>query len=353
MDGSGQVYQHAITIRPAAGSRWAAEGILSTTLPARQVALARTGKAIGADVLPGSHALRQWFEVSLSNDTAVLQGTKVEMLADRRDTKGEYKPDRFIVEVRSPGLMVGTWVSTYGTNDGCFFASLPGVLALPPPLTLERGKTHKLPCAGATNFHYTLYIPKSYDPLKPAPLLINDSPSANGQPLSTKMAEETGWIMAGLTESQNSASWWVCQGNCAGALFDIQRRLNIDASRIYFSGFSGGSRRCSLRALDFPDMTAGLICIGAGFAQWGEGPRQAQYYVPSAELPVFFIVGQTDMNFEEVTKRVHPKEVQRKRPMELVIHPGGHTWGRSEDHEAAIRWLQARGTNAAPVAAVR
>jgi predicted esterase len=353
VDQNGQTYQHRFTFRMT-GAKGTAEAVMSTDMSEAQVARAREKKAPDPAPIPGAHALTQSFDVTLTHDTVTLQGTQLDLFYDQRDEKGTYTTDRFIATLQSPGLLIGTWGEP-STNCGYFFASAPGALAVPPPLDLATGKIHRLVCAGATNLHYTLYIPCRYDPQKPTPLLINDSPSANAKPLSTSMAEETGWIMAGLTESANNADTWrTCQANCAGALFDIQRRLNIDPKRVYFSGFSGGSRRAAHRAINYPDQTAGLICIGAGYSYWNSGPREGHYRNPPPGIPIFFIVGQTDMNFDEVTKRVYPEEEKRGRPIQMVIHPAGHTWGRPEDHEAAIRWLHARAataTNAPPRAA--
>jgi hypothetical protein len=55
-------------------------------------------------------------------------------------------------------------------------------------------------------------------------------------------------------------------------------------------------------------------------------------------LPVFFIVGKTDSNHGEVTA-LHPNEKRDGRKTQLIIHPGGHSWGRKQDQEAAINWL--------------
>jgi len=51
------------------------------------------------------------------------------------------------------------------------------------------------------------------------------------------------------------------------------------------------------------------------------------------------IVGKTDMNNKGVTG-AHKQAVSQNRKAELIVHPGGYTWGRPEDHEAAIRWLE-------------
>ena len=91
----------------------------------------------------------------------------------------------------------------------------------------------------------------------------------------------------------------------------------------------------------FPDATAGIFCMGAGFGQWMEGPRYAQYRAPLPHIPAFFLVGESDMNYDEVAVTVYQKE-KKRRVVELLVHPGGHDEGRPEDRDAAIRWLDAQ-----------
>lgn len=201
----------------------------------------------------------------------------------------------------------------------------------PLPLDLEKGRTHKMQTLEPSVNTYSLYIPKSYDHSKPAPLLVNRSPNGNAQPLHTKMAEELGWVMIGLDQSKNGIKSLIARNNLHTAMFDCMRRLNIDWNRVYFSGFSGAARTSSIASTEFRNNVAGVICIGAGF----NNPEQ----YPPTYLPVYFIVGTTDMNNKEVAIDRYPAEKKKGRPTELRIHPGGHTWGRAEDHEAAIRWL--------------
>ena len=141
------------------------------------------------------------------------------------------------------------------------------------------------------------------------------------------MAERLGWIMVGLTESRNGPA--EPNTRCRDAvLFDLRRRFNIEGRRLYFSGFSGGSRSAAQAALSYPDSCAGLLCIGAGCV----GRR------PALNIPVYFLTGETDMNRGEVS-RSYSEERRAGRRTQMAVHPGGHSWGRSEDHIEALRWL--------------
>jgi poly(3-hydroxybutyrate) depolymerase len=143
--------------------------------------------------------------------------------------------------------------------------------------------------------------------------------------------------MVGLRESSNTAL--DSSANCVAALFDLRRRLNIDMRRIYFTGFSGRARQSAWEAIGFPDECAGIFCIGAGFSQYGSGPRTGQYKIPPLNIPVCFLVGKTDMNNKEVVGYVFPEEQKRKRVCKLIVHPGGHEWGPATDQETGLRWL--------------
>ena len=84
----------------------------------------------------------------------------------------------------------------------------------------------------------------------------------------------------------------------------------------------------SWAAVNHQDACAGVVCIGAGYYDG----------VPPKSLPIFFLVGQSDFNHDEVVA-LHSEAERSIRKTELIVHPGSHTWGRPRDHEAAIRWL--------------
>lgn len=237
-----------------------------------------------------------------------------------------YKVDTFTGPMKTPGVFAGKATDTKGT-EGRFRFWKDGALEAARPAPPAAGKTEKLACLEDNEYHYSVYLPKGYDPTKSYPLLMNFDPGGNGRPLLPKMADEAGWIMVGLTESKNGPREPIMMNRDA-ALFDIRRRFNVDWQHVYFSGLSGGARAASTTACNYPTLTRGLICIGAAY---GEG-------TPAVSIPIFFIAGETDMNRNEVAAE-YKQSLARKRKAELVIHPGGHDWGRPEDHEAAIRWL--------------
>ncbi len=230
---------------------------------------------------------------------------------------------------REPGLIVGT-----DPVGGMLLLWKQGELDEPLPLDLTRATTRRVRCLDNAAWGYRVYIPESYNPRTPTPVLMNCSPNRNALPLSTKMADELGWIMIGLTERENRKGD-VERHNRAAVLFDVRRRFNVDWERFYACGFSGGARCAALTAVKYPDLCHGLICIGAGYAYDGSG----QYEYPPYDTPVAFVIGEQDeLCYREVIA-LYGQE-KNKRDCTLIVHPGGHTWARPEDHEAAIRWLK-------------
>jgi dienelactone hydrolase len=238
----------------------------------------------------------------------------------------EFTPDLFEGRLTEPGVVAQDGPDKPQEN-GFFRLWREDALATPQPLDKAKGSVLKIACQDGTRYHYACYLPKSYDPGKPSPVVINAAPDGNAQPLSERAAESLGWIMVGLTEAENGSMEINCRNRDA-VLFDLRRRFNIDMKHIYFAGFSGGARFASLSAQSYPDNCAGLFCIGAS----------CQGAVPPLPIPIYFLTGTTDVNRAEVT-RVFTAERRAGRKTELATHPGGHSWGVSEDHEEALRWL--------------
>lgn len=339
---NGDVARCQLTVT-SMGGHLRAQGIVSVALSQEQLAAVRSRRAPKGDVQFFACAMDVAYEVLVDKNAVTFKPVSAKALFEAADVKNRWIGRELTGTFARPALVSGVWKSAPAkagekkVADGIFCLHKEHALDSPPPLTLAKGKKVDLTCEGNPAFHYSCYIPQKYDPAVPTPVVVNKNPGGNGQPLSPKMAEELGWIMVGLKESSNTEPR--STDNFVAALFDLRRRFNIDMERLYFSGFSGRARQSSEEAIGFPDECAGLILIGAGFCQYYEGPRRAQYRLPPVHVPVFFLVGATDMNNDEVTARMAPMAQKRRQVFKLKVHPGAHTWGRPEDHEEAIRWL--------------
>ena len=313
-------YQHLINVQRQGGG-FVGKGLTWSGMTEEQAMAATKGARTKMDY-PKALCVQQQFVITLAGDTVTFKGVAAQ---DALNSK-KYSPDNFSGKLVAPGF-VGGEASDGKKSEGIFHLWKEEALKKPPTLELAKGQTLKLDCLDGGKYHYTCYIPKNYDPEKAVPVLINFSPSGDGQPFCPKLAEESGWIMAGLTESKNGPVEPSYENRDA-VLADMRRRFNVDAKHVYFSGFSGGARCASESSLQLPGICAGLILVGASYAG----------VTPLKELPIFFIAGETDMNRKEVEGAFATAQ-KAGRSTSFILHPGGHAWGREEDHEAAVKWM--------------
>ncbi len=315
-------YQHVITIQKQGAGKFTGQSLTWFALTEDQARAAAKGQR-PTPAFPKAMCFQQQFAITLDNDTVTFKCTGTNSLFNAAG----YALDTYTGKLTAPGVIAGDMSSAQKDSGGPFEFAKEELLKKPQALEVPRSVVTKLDCLHTAKSHYTCYLPANYDHEKPTPVLINFSPSGNAQPFSTKMADELGWIMVGLTESKNGPMQPICENRDA-VLFDLQRRFHIDMKHIYFSGFSGGARSSSEASLQYPGINAGLILIGAAY---GSMP-------PPKEVPIFYITGTTDMNRKEV-EAAHTASKSAGRACDLIIHPGGHEWGPVADHETALRWL--------------
>lgn len=334
---------HRMEIRLAAG-KLRAEHIIYKGLTDEELAAALSGKLKPTDTqFIQAFAIKCESTITLDGDQMTFEFGELDpvFLATKVTLSKSFPKNKLVATCPKVGLIMGKADPVDGDDPVNYFFTKAGSYDHSEPTDLERGKTHLLTSPFGNDFHYFIYIPKSYRPDKPAPLLVSDSSGGSAQPLSTKAAEKFGWICMGLKESRNGVSYMITEGNCVSAILDARRMLNIHPKRYYFCGLSGGARRSASRALTYPSNTAGLICMAAGFSQWSSGELKGYYRMPPLNVAAFMIVGgPADMNHSEVKDRLFPALQAQKRACELIVHPGGHDWGRPEDHMAAITWLE-------------
>ena len=283
---------------------------------------------------PFAAAALKSYAVAVKGDTVTLTALRSRNIYDPPRGRAVWPKDELVGTLTSNGTIIGTW-----GKSGSFWLLHESMTSKVMPLKLKKGETHQLTCLGGKPYKYACHLPRTYDHSKRTPVLINDSGGGPAPPLSRNMAEGLGWIMVGLTETANDRSAQFNNEAYAAVIFDLRRRFNIHPKRFYFAGLSGGARSAAGAGAYYPDQCAGILCIGAGFLHSGAG---GQYYTPPVDIPVFFLVGQTDVNHDEVVLKLYPTELKRKRPVKLVVHPGGHDWGRQADRQQAIQWLNAQ-----------
>ncbi len=113
---------------------------------------------------------------------------------------------------------------------------------------------------------YQVVVPENYDPTKKCGLFVFVKPTnGGGCPRAfIKSLADHNILFVGANQSGNKEK--VTQRRvplAIAAVFNMKLRYNIDDSRVYISGFSGGARVASHVAIAYPDMFSGaLYCCG-------------------------------------------------------------------------------------------
>jgi poly(3-hydroxybutyrate) depolymerase len=173
---------------------------------------------------------------------------------------------------------------------------------------------------------YRLFIPESYDPSKPAPLLValhgmgGDENSifdsyANG--LMKREAERTGFIVA-CPKGRDSASMYrgTAEKDVLDVMADVQHTYRIDATRVYLMGHSMGAYGTWSIAMNHPDLFAALGPISGGGSAAGMAKIR--------DIPEYVVHGDDDRTVS-VTQSRTMVEAGKKAGAEIVYVevPGG------------------------------
>jgi predicted esterase len=199
--------------------------------------------------------------------------------------------------------------------------SLQAGVVLPKVITLKQADQS-----------YALYLPSNYSTAKPWPIIYAFEPGARGRvpvDLMKDAAEKYGYIVVASNNSRNGS--WKLESEAAKAVFeDSHGRLSIDERRIYFAGFSGGSRVAGTLAQRCK-CSAGVILAGAAFEPDAKDVQNA--------FPVFSSIGSFDFNYGEMIALDEALE-NLKIPHFLRRLEGPHEWPPASVYEEALAWLR-------------
>jgi tetratricopeptide (TPR) repeat protein len=107
---------------------------------------------------------------------------------------------------------------------------------------------------------FEVFVPESYNPDKPAGLLVWISPASSGglsRPANLKVLEEENLIWIGANNSGNDRWHWYRTALALDAAHNMQQLYNIDPNRVYIAGYSGGGRVASALGLLYPEVFRG------------------------------------------------------------------------------------------------
>ncbi len=197
---------------------------------------------------------------------------------------------------------------------------------------LQTGRViERVPCLADTRQTYALYVPSTYKPDRPWPILYAFDPSARGPVpvrLFSQAAERLGFIVVASNNSRNGPLPPVMAAMEA-VWIDTHERLVVDPVRVYATGMSGGALPALILATN---QGAGIIaCAGA------LDPSQ----VPKTErrLDWMGIAGESDFNFT-LTKSVVEAMVERGAVARFASFEGGHSWPPETLAARALEWLE-------------
>ena len=189
---------------------------------------------------------------------------------------------------------------------------------------------------------WSVVVPESYDPEKPAGILVYISPGNSGRIVRdwVSVLEEQNliWVSAGRSGNNIDPRKRIAYALLGPTL--IAKNYRIDASRIYVAGLSGGGRVASIVAPSYPTLFKGAIYI-CGVNPVAEeladslGALQSNRFV--------FVTGEHDFNRAE-TRKVHDEYLQlgMDNSHYLEFNRMGHENPDAEGIAEAIAFLDSR-----------
>ena len=191
-------------------------------------------------------------------------------------------------------------------------------------------------CITNTEQSYSLYLPNDYDDdIREWPVLYIFEPAARGAyaaKIFQPLAEEYGYIIIASNNSRNGS--WDLVFDAADAMFqDSFDRFRIDTSRIYLSGFSGGSR-AAVTVASLTDRVAGVIGCGAAFSlSKNHQPKSTNSFI------YYGLIGSRDMNYLEMQElNISLDKLGIKN--RIHVFDGPHRWPPQKDLRFAFEWIE-------------
>jgi predicted esterase len=192
--------------------------------------------------------------------------------------------------------------------------------------------TERVPIASHPEESYALYLPSSYSPTRPSPILYAFDPRARGRVPVERFqaaAERYGWIVAGSNASRNR----IAVTDIVARLWDdTHKRLALDDGRVYTTGFSGGARVASGMALGARGRVAGVVAYGAGFPSGARAGKDVPFIL-------FGGAGRDDFNLPEMRQLAADLDAAGVAHR-LEVWDGGHEWAPVELCTLSLEWLE-------------
>ncbi len=185
---------------------------------------------------------------------------------------------------------------------------------------------------------WQVYVPPSYDPADPPGLLVYISPIQSGRvPKNWERVLDSRnliWVSANRSGNQVHVQRRALYAVLAPSL--IGNDYEIDRSRIYLTGLSGGGKMASMVAVDHAHVFKGAV-YNCGVEFWDKTPPRLEQVKANRYV---FVTGEYDQALRP-TRRVHGR--YRKAGVEnvklMVINGMGHTNPPWQEMDEALAFL--------------
>ncbi len=199
--------------------------------------------------------------------------------------------------------------------------------------TFQKGKIiNPVYCQSDPTKSYALYIPADSNS-KPLPVIFFFDAHGNGLLPVKKyksLADSLNFILVGSNDSKNGNDWNEAESIWNTLSDDVQKRISVDAARIYTAGFSGGGKVATFIALHH-DNIKGVIANGAVLED----------ITTAGKLNFSFtaITGTGDLNMTDLVSidKILDKSGSRHR---IIFFNGIHEWTPESTMVTAFEGLQ-------------
>ncbi|MBI5363031.1 MAG: hypothetical protein HZA53_07610 [Planctomycetes bacterium] len=170
----------------------------------------------------------------------------------------------------------------------------------PPGYRKEHAALSVLDKVEETDLH--LYVPPSYDPSKPAPLMLafhgTGGTGAMATPFWKDVADALGMLVLGPSEAGPNEGYAFSDRERAAALAALRwmrRRFDVDEDRVFATGISRGGHLAWDLALRFPDRFAAIApMIGSPRFNLTHGQNNLRFLENVVPLPIRDLQGSKD-----------------------------------------------------------
>ena len=173
-------------------------------------------------------------------------------------------------------------------------------------------------CKSDASQSYALYLPATKIN-QALPVIYFFDPHADGSlPLSKykSLADKLGFILIGSNNSKNGNDYPVAENIWQHLFNDTKTRINLDTSRIYVCGFSGGAKVAGYLALNHPEIKS----VIANSAALPDGTPAGNFNFSFTGL-----AGDGDMNMTNVVSFCNDLDKTNTRHR-MVLFNGKHEW---------------------------